>query len=209
MLRSFLRIGIGSAQRKTANPSRGVVHPGEQRVECSGGQPLVTVMQTANLWEGNNLSRFSRLDRPAGGRVLFQREVRAGAMVVVDIRRQYSPQVPFVEDDDMIKALSPNRPYHPLDKRVLPGRAQRRHYFLDVHGLDLGTDCRSVDAIPISDHVSRGGVPGECLGDLLCHPVGSRVRRHAEVHNPPALVAKYDNNEENAERGCGQDEEID
>jgi hypothetical protein len=52
-------------------------------------------MQTANLWEGNNLSRFGRLDRPAGGRVLFQREVRAGAVVVIDIRRLYPPRVPF------------------------------------------------------------------------------------------------------------------
>ena len=90
MLRSFLRIGIGSAQRKTAKPCRSVVHLGKQRAEVSGGQPLVTMMQTANLWKGNDLSRFSRLDRPGRGSVLFQREVRASAVVVVDLRRQAS-----------------------------------------------------------------------------------------------------------------------
>jgi hypothetical protein len=37
MLRPFLLIGIGSAQRKTAKLCRGIVLPGKLRVEYSGG----------------------------------------------------------------------------------------------------------------------------------------------------------------------------
>ncbi len=70
--------------------------------------------------KGDDLSSIDFLDRPAVGTVLVQIKVRAGAMVIVDIRRKDPPQVAFIENDDVIEAPPPDRADHPLDITVLP-----------------------------------------------------------------------------------------
>ena len=61
------------------------------------------MMQAADLRKGDDLSSIDLLDRPTVGAVLVQRKVRAGAMVIVDIRRKDPPQVAFIENDDVIE----------------------------------------------------------------------------------------------------------
>jgi hypothetical protein len=70
------------------------------------------MMETANLWKGDYLAYFGGLDRPWHGTVLIQRKVSARPVIVVQIGSENSPQVPFVQDDEVIKALSPNRSDH-------------------------------------------------------------------------------------------------
>ena len=59
----------------------------------SSREPLVPVMQPANFWKRDNVPRIRRLHRATIGSVLVQRKMRAGAVVVVEIRSQNSPQV--------------------------------------------------------------------------------------------------------------------
>lgn len=46
--------------------------------------------------------------------------MRAGALVVVDVRGQDAAQMALVEDHDVIQTFAANRTDHPLDVGVLP-----------------------------------------------------------------------------------------
>ena len=54
----------------------------------SGGQSLVTIVESTNLWKGDDLACFGALDRSEDRAVLTQRQVSARAVVVVEMRCQ-------------------------------------------------------------------------------------------------------------------------
>ena len=167
MRRSFARTGIKLAQGEVPDERRVGVDHGKLRRIGSGGQPLVTMMQAADLGKGDDGSGAARLNRPGDRTVLAQSQMRARAVIIGDVRRKDPPQMRLVEDDDVVKALSPDRADDPFDERALPGRARCRHNVLDAHGLDPGAEHQTVDAVPVSDHVAWRRVPREGFCDLL------------------------------------------
>ena len=87
MRRSFARIGIKLAHGEAPGERRvGVVH-GKVRRIGSGGQPLVTMMQAADQRKSDDLPGAARLDWPGDRTVLAQRQVRARAVIIDNIRR--------------------------------------------------------------------------------------------------------------------------
>ncbi len=78
------------------------------------------MMQAADLRERDRSSNFGRLNWAWVRAILVERKMRAGALVVVDVRGQYAAQMALVEDHDMIQALEANRTDHALDVSVLP-----------------------------------------------------------------------------------------
>ena len=62
-------------------------------------------------------------DGPPVGRVLVEREMRACAVIVREIRGQDATQVRLAEHDDMVQAPSPHRANEPFRKRILPSFA--------------------------------------------------------------------------------------
>jgi hypothetical protein len=60
------------------------------------------MMQATDLRYGDDSSDPGRLDRAWVGAILIERKVRAGSMVVVDIRRQDTAKLALVEDHDVI-----------------------------------------------------------------------------------------------------------
>ena len=63
---------------------------GDRPWRSSGRVTMVAVVQAAHVRHCHDLTRCSRLDASAHGRILAQREMRAPEMVVVDVRSQYS-----------------------------------------------------------------------------------------------------------------------
>ena len=167
------------------------------------------MMESANLWKGDDLACFGALNRPRDGTVLTQGQVSARAVVVVKVGCKNAPKVPLVDDDQVVEAFPPYRADHPFNERVLPGRSGCCHNFLDPHGLDPGANQGTVNAVPIADHIARRAIPWECFRDLLCHPCRSWMCRHAEVDDLPAFMVQNDEDYEKPERGGRQDEEID
>jgi len=53
-----------------------------------------------------------------------ERAVATPAVVMLEVVAEEPPQVPFVEDNDLVQALSANAADHSLDERVLPGTAR-------------------------------------------------------------------------------------
>jgi hypothetical protein len=78
------------------------------------------MVKAAHLLDGDHLGPILRLDGARVGTVLLQGKMGPRPMVVVSIRGQYPPQVTFVEDDDVVEALAPDRSDDTLDVWVLP-----------------------------------------------------------------------------------------
>ena len=76
----------------------------------------------------------------------------AALVVVVEVRRQHSAQVPLVENDDVIEAFATDRADDAFDICVLPRRSRRGGDLLDGHGLE---GCRR------SAHMKRRGLAAE------------------------------------------------
>jgi hypothetical protein len=62
---------------------------------------VVPVVQAADLWQADHFADLGRYDRAGGGRVLVEGEIRAGAMVVVEVGRLKSAEMALTEDDDV------------------------------------------------------------------------------------------------------------
>ena len=82
--------------------------------------PLESMMQPTDPWQSDYLALAGGpgLYRSTAWRSLFKAQVRPIFMIIFEIRTKNSCQVSFVQDDDMVCALSPDRAYHPLHKRI-------------------------------------------------------------------------------------------
>src|SRR5258708_12669168 len=68
----------------------------------------------------------------------------------------------LAQDNDVVQTLAPDRSDQPFGKAILPGTQS-------------ACDDRTVDAIPVPDHVARSLVPGECLRYLTRDPHPTRL----------------------------------
>ena len=68
------------------------------------------MMQATDVRNGDDLTKHRRLDWPSVGRILVERKVSAGLVVVREVRGQNAPEVPLAEHDDMVEALRRTEP---------------------------------------------------------------------------------------------------
>ena len=54
--------------------------------QCSGREPLVPMMEPADLWKRHDLSATAGPNRSPLGGVLAQRKVRSGSVVIIEVR---------------------------------------------------------------------------------------------------------------------------
>jgi hypothetical protein len=80
----------------------------------SGSEPFVAMMQTTDLRNGHDSSHPAWLDGATVRAILIERQMRAGALVIVHIRGQDAAQMALVEDHKVIQALTTNRTDHAL-----------------------------------------------------------------------------------------------
>jgi len=92
----------------------------ELRQRKSGGDALVAMVQASNLGNGDDLTSSWTLCREFHWAIFGKREVCPGSMVVVDVGRENTPQVPLVEDDCIVQTVSADRADDALDVCILP-----------------------------------------------------------------------------------------
>jgi len=80
---------------------------------------------------------------------------------------------------------------------------------IDPETLDATVEVRSVDLIPVPQHVTRRRVPWKSIDHLLCRPLGRRMFGDIEMNDTATIVTKYDEDEQNSESCSGQSEEVD
>ena len=78
------------------------------------------MMQTTDLWEGDNLACRGRLYAARLRTILVEREMGSGPVMVLKIPRQDAAQVMLVKDDDVIQTFAADRADEALDIGVLP-----------------------------------------------------------------------------------------
>src|ERR1700720_2899475 len=99
----------------------------------------------------------------------------SGVVVVTSIGSQGPAQMRLTKNDDMIQALAADRPDQPFGKAILPRRGWCGRLVPDAHGAQSACDDRTIDAIPVADHVARSFIPRECFGDLARNPFRGRM----------------------------------
>src|SRR5262245_46383859 len=72
---------------------------------ASGGTSFVTMVKTANLRARDHSAQLRRMRFPWFRRVLLQRQVRTGPVIVRKIRRQDSAQTGLIANDHVIQAF--------------------------------------------------------------------------------------------------------
>src|SRR5262245_38950564 len=70
-------------------------------------------------------------------------------------------------------------------------------------------ELQSIDLVTVAQEVGRRGVVREDVYDLLGGPEGGGVRGDVEVDEPPAMVGKHDEDEQDTQTRGGHGEEID
>ena len=78
------------------------------------------MVKAANLRYSNDRSEYRRVHKPRFGRILGQRKMRSGFVIVMH-ELDVLIQCGFAEDDYVIQALSPDRADYSFHVGSLPG----------------------------------------------------------------------------------------
>jgi len=118
------RNGAGAdAANQRAQFSRGFSSTSldEVQSESSSGK-IVTMMQAAEPWHGDDLAICTRMDLCFTSRrcFLLQREMRSVPVIIADVIRHQSFQMPLIEHDDMVEQVSAAVADPALRNAVLP-----------------------------------------------------------------------------------------
>ncbi len=146
------------------------------------------MMETADLWKRDHRTLGDGLDRSWCRRVLRQREMSPGAVIVGQISGQYAPEMRLVEDDHVIETLAPHGSDQAFDVWILPGAQGARDDFADAHAGDPPPEQVTVDCVPIAQEPARGGVLGKRLNDLLSRPFGGGMFGDSHMYDAPTVM---------------------
>src|SRR5258708_30904892 len=96
--------------------------------------------------------------------------MRSRAIVIVRIVFQNSTQMCLAQNNDVVQTLVPDRSDQPSGKAVLPRRTWCDGLVQTAHGAQSAGDDRTIDAIPVAEHVPRRLIPRECFFYLARTP---------------------------------------
>ena len=130
-------------------------------------------------------------------------------MIVCTIGFHLPSQMPFIENNNVIQTLSPDRSDNAFHIRILPRRARSRKYFFDAETFHSMSESITVDAITVAKQIAWSGIKRECLNQLLSRPHCGWVRCNIEVHDVTTVMAKHDKDIKNAKCGSRYCKEID
>jgi hypothetical protein len=85
-------------------------------------------MEAAGFRDLHYMPVLGPVHRPRLGTAHRERAMAKPAMVMLEAVGEEPPQVPLVEDDDLVQALAASAPDHPFGERVLPGTARCGEY---------------------------------------------------------------------------------
>ena len=112
--------------------TRGSVAAGQPGDARSGRLADVAMMKTPDFGNLHDRTHLRPLDGPPIRRILLEREVSSRPVIVGDVARQDATQVAFVQDEDVIQTLAPDRADEPFREGVLPRAGGRGQDFGDL-----------------------------------------------------------------------------
>jgi hypothetical protein len=133
---------------------------------------------------------------------------RSGSVVVTGVIFQNATQVRLAQDDDVVDTLTPDRSDQPFGETILPRRGGRNRLIPDAHGAQSACDDRTLDAIPVADHVARSFSPRECFCDLARNPFCGRMCCDTDPDQFSAIQSHYDVGVEQVEADGRDNEQV-
>ena len=110
--------------------------------------------------------------------------MRPHRVVVLDVLTRHPPQMPFVDGDDVIEALAPERPDHPLGDGVGVRCAQRSQNRLDPDPSSACDEVPAIATVAVSDEEPWLLTPGGRLDHLPPDPGRDRVVGRQNLMRP-------------------------
>ena len=148
--------------------------------------PGVLVMQSAEMGLCEDSTDVLNVAR--NRRVLVQRQMRAGLVVICHVRSLQVPKVMLSKENDMVEYLSPDRANQPFSIGVLPWRSRCRWSVRNAHRAKPPDECFAIGAIAITHDIIRRSLPAASLRQLSSSPFGRRVCRHPQPHDSTSMV---------------------
>src|SRR2546427_2140829 len=166
------------------------------------------MVEATDFANRDDLAEFRPLNWAAVGRILVEREVSTGLVVVREVAGEGAAQVRCAEDEDVIQTLAPGGADEPLREGILPGAVSRREDFTYAHALHALAERVAVDGVAIAEKKGRGRIVRERVDDLLGRPGSSGILGDVEVEDAPAIMCEHDKGEQDPQPHSGNDEEI-
>ena len=120
---------------------------------------LVTVMQSTDFRNGDDLSGGGWLNGPRLRRILLKAKVRAAPMIIIGEVSKMTPKTSFTEHDHVVEALTSDRSDESFHVGTLPGRARCGKGFFYAHCLRLLDERLPKDTIAITQQKTHCSVP--------------------------------------------------
>ena len=200
-----------AGQSVDVDGDRGQSANGKRRGDfrCSGGPPLITMVETTDLRKAHDASCFGPLHGPRLGWIFLQRQVTAAPVIILEKSLQMMGQAGAVEDDDVVQTFAANRANDPFHVGPLPRRPWSRQYLFDSHDFHLLYELLAEDPVPIPQEIAGCRLSREGLPELVRRPFCGRVGGDAEVENASAVVRQHQKHVKNLKADRRHREEVD
>ena len=125
--------------------------------------------------------------------------MRPHRVVVLDVLTKHPPEMLFVDGDDMVETLAPERADHALGDGVGIRRVHRSQNRLDPEPSSACDEVSAIATVAVSDQEPWLLTPGGRLDHLLPDPGRVRMLRHVPVPDAAPAVVDHDEHVERAE----------
>jgi hypothetical protein len=115
----------------------------------------------------------------------------------------------FVQDENVVETLAPDRTDQAFREGILPGALWLRENFLDPHAPCAVAKLLAIHVVTVAQEIGERRVVWERGHELLRGPGGGGMFGDVEVDDPPAMVGKHEEDEQDAQARHGHGEEID
>jgi hypothetical protein len=134
-----------------------------------------------------------RTCRRRAGCTLSNRTMRPPVIEIAHILGQNLRQMALIEHEDVVQALRPDRSHPALGDRVGPRRSERRASLGNTGTTHPPIETGAITVVAVMNEKTwRLAVPTAAFDDLLCRPLGGRMRRHVHIENLPAGMMDHE-----------------
>src|SRR5208283_1847878 len=130
--------------------TRATVEDGAALESGSGGQSFVAMVKPADLRNRDHLAAVRRSDEASIRAIFVERQMRAGALVIVDIPGKDAAQMALVDHNYMVQALAANRTDDPVcGELLILGKSVIRHTQANLRILEVD-EIKTIPCTPVS-----------------------------------------------------------
>ena len=157
-------------------------------------------MQSANSRKGDDAASGRMLNRASDRGVSIERHVWPVLVVIGRMLPDQAKQMAFAKHNHVVEEFAPKGADPSFRISVLPGGTRRNLELIDTHMSDAHVECGTVDAIAVSNQISRYNIGADGFDNLLRSPLGVRVGCHVNVKYTASIERKNEEDISDVER---------